>query len=185
MMLKVIEKQPVIKATEFDMRPLRFSDAGLIELAMSDGRVAKNTCSIPHPLPPGSAMAMIERADRDDRKVDMWAMDGTKTGLEEVMGLVSLARIDCGQSEISYWVSPAYWNTGVASSAVETLLETNPQNCRTIVASVFQDNPASARVLTNCGFEYLGDAEAFCIARGNKVPTWTYTIRLDCGENAS
>ena len=34
----------------------------------------------------------------------------------------------------------------------------------TIFAAVFQDNPASARVLTNCGFEYVGDAEAFSVA---------------------
>ena len=184
-MLKIMEKQFVMNAKEFDLRPLRLSDAGLIELAMSDKRVAKNTCSIPHPLPPGSARALIDSANSDDRKVDMWVMDGTKKGFEAVMGLASLKRIDCDQSEISYWVSPAYWNTGMASSAVETLLSANPQSCRTIVASVFQDNPASARVLTNCGFEYLGNAEAFCIARGNKVPTWTYTIRLDRGENAS
>ena len=40
------------------------------------------------------------------------------------------------------------------------------------------DNPASARVLTNTGFEYLGDAEAFSVARGSTVPTWTYLKRL-------
>ena len=45
-------------------------------------------------------------------------------------------------------------------------------------ASVFQDNPASARVLTNCGFEYLGDAESFSVARGATVPTWTYSRKL-------
>ena len=44
----------------------------------------------------------------------------------------------------------------------------------TIFAAEFQDNPASARVLTNCGFEYVGDAEAFSVARNAKVATWTY-----------
>ena len=29
-------------------------------------------------------------------------------------------------------------------------------------------------VLTNNGFQYLGDAEAFSVARGATVPTWTY-----------
>jgi RimJ/RimL family protein N-acetyltransferase len=45
-------------------------------------------------------------------------------------------------------------------------------------ASVFQDNPASARVLIHCGFEYLGDAETFCVARDTTMPTWTYSRKL-------
>ncbi|MFT4744129.1 MAG: RimJ/RimL family protein N-acetyltransferase, partial [Yoonia sp.] len=44
-------------------------------------------------------------------------------------------------------------------------------------AEMFQVNPGSARVLTNCGFDYLGDAEAFSVARGATVPTWTYTLK--------
>jgi hypothetical protein len=32
-------------------------------------------------------------------------------------------------------------------------------------------------VLTNTGFEYLGDAEAFSVARNAPVPTWTYLKR--------
>ena len=45
-------------------------------------------------------------------------------------------------------------------------------------ASVFQDNPASARVLTHCGFKYLGDAESFCVGRDKTVPTWTYSHKF-------
>jgi RimJ/RimL family protein N-acetyltransferase len=45
-------------------------------------------------------------------------------------------------------------------------------------ASVFQDNAASARVLTHCGFRYLGDAETFSVARNASVATWTYSRKL-------
>ena len=48
----------------------------------------------------------------------------------------------------------------------------------TMFASVFQDNPASAKVLTNCGFDYIGDAESYSVARGSQVPTWTYLRKL-------
>ena len=82
--------------------------------------------------------------------------------------------MDRGQSEIGYWVAPAFWNTGFASEAVKAMVAANPHNARTIFAEVFQDNPVSARVLTNCGFEYLGDAEAFSVARNAAVQTWTY-----------
>ncbi len=177
MKLGRIVNQPVIETELFDLRPLRVSDAGLITLNASDARVAMNTSSIPHPLPPGLTEALIARAMADDRIEDFWAMDGSKSGRAEVMGLISAIRLDRNQSEVGYWVAPAYWNTGVASAAVGALLEANPQQYATFFASVFQDNAASARVLTNCGFQYLGDAETYSVARAATVPTWTYSCR--------
>ncbi len=175
----LIVNQPVIATERFDLRPLRPSDAGMIEFYAGDERVARGTTSIPHPLPPGTTEAFIARALSDERTEDVWAMDGTKTDGPEVMGLISLERMDRGQCEIGFWVAPAYWNSGVASAAVQALLAANPLECRTVFATVFQDNAASARVLTNAGFEYLGDAETFSVARNAKVPTWTYSRKMD------
>ena len=94
------------------------------------------------------------------------------------MGLIALQRMDRNQSEVSYWTAPPFWNTGLASDAVRALVEANPMGNATMFASVFQDNPASTRVLVNCGFDYIGDAEAFCVARCAKVATWTYLKKL-------
>ncbi len=178
MKIDPIINQRVIETERFDLRPLRRSDKGVIELNTSDKRVARMTTSLPHPLPPGATEAFIARAMSDERTQDVWAMDGSKSGGSEVMGLIGLERLDRDQSEVEYWVAPAYWNTGLASQAVEALVRGNPQNNATMFASVFQDNPASARVLTHCGFEYLGDAESFCVARDATVPTWTYSRKL-------
>jgi RimJ/RimL family protein N-acetyltransferase len=61
---------------------------------------------------------------------------------------------------------------------VAAVVAANPHKARTLFAEVFQDNPGSARVLTNCGFDYLGDAEAFSVARNTMVPTWTYVKKI-------
>lgn len=179
MKFDTIVNQPVIETERLILRPLRRSDAGLLELYGSDERVARMTRTIPHPLPPGATEAFISRSLADDRDEDVWVMDGSEKGLSELLGLIALERMDRDQSEIGYWVAPAFWNTGLASEAVQALIEANPQENRTMFASVFQDNPASARVLTNSGFQYLGDAEAFSVARGAVVPTWTYLKRYD------
>lgn len=175
-----------IAAGRFILRPVRKSDAGLFAMYAGDRRVAEATHSIPHPLPPGAAEAFVERAMSSRSEEDVWVMDGTATGLAEVLGVINLKRMDqgarggaAGQSEISYWVAPAYWKTGIASQAVQALIAANPQSCRTIFAEVFQDNAGSARVLTNAGFQYLGDAETFSVARGARVATWTYIRKLD------
>lgn len=173
-----ITVQPTVVTERFDLRPLRRSDMGLIELYGGDARVARMTTSIPHPVPPGMTEAFVARAMADERDEDVWAIDGTKSGASDLMGLISLERMDRDQSEIGYWVAPPYWNTGLASDAVAALIEANPLDNKTIFASVFQDNPASARVLTHCGFEYLGDAESFSVARDTTVSTWTYLKKL-------
>lgn len=174
MKLDHIASQPVIDADRFVLRPVRRSDAGILSMFAGDKRVAWNTTTIPHPLPPGATEAFIERAMREDRTEDTWVMDGTGSGLGEVLGAISLDRMDRQQSEIGYWIVPAFWNTGLASEAVRALIAANPHGAKTLFASVFQDNPASARVLTNAGFAYIGDAESFSVARGMTVPTWTY-----------
>ena len=71
-------------------------------------------------------------------------------------------------------MAPAFWNAGFASEAVQALLAANPHASRTIFAEVFQDNPASARVLTHAGFGYEGEGEVYALARGAMVPTFRY-----------
>ncbi|MBL4927136.1 GNAT family N-acetyltransferase [Fuscibacter oryzae] len=171
-----------IAAGRFLLRPVRKSDAGLCAMYAGDRRVAEATRSIPHPLPPGAMEAFITRAMAGTGE-KIWVMDGTATGLGEVLGIISLKPMEQGQktrgqSEIGYWVAPALWNTGIASEAVRALVGANPLGDRTIFAEVFQDNPGSARVLTNAGFEYLGDAETFSVARNSRVATWTYVRKL-------
>jgi RimJ/RimL family protein N-acetyltransferase len=178
MKLDQIVNQPVIEADRFVLRPLRRSDAGLLEMYAGDARVATATRSIPHPLPPGSTEAFIQRAASETRTEDVWVLDGTAAGHVEVLGVIGLERMDRSQSEIGYWIAPAFWNTGLASEAVQVLMTVNPQKSKTIFAEVFQDNPVSARVLTNAGFEYIGDSESHSVARSANVATWTYSRKM-------
>lgn len=168
---------PVITTDRFTLRALDTADAGLIDMHAGDKRVAVMTPDIPHPLPPGATQAMIEAAQNASDS-ETWCIDGTVAELGSCVGTISLNRMDREQSEISYWVAPSFWKSGIATEAVKTLVQANPQGCKTIFGSVFQDNPGSARVLTNTGFDYLGDAEAFCVARNAVVPTWTYTYKV-------
>ncbi len=178
MMHEEIIIQDTISAERFVLRPCRKSDAGLIAMYAGDDRVARGTRAMPHPLPPGAVEAMIERANHKDRTEDIWVIDGSSFGHAEALGLISLDRMDRQQSEIFYWIAPAFWNTGFATEAVRTLIAHNPHRAERIFAEAFQDNPQSARVLTNAGFDYLGDAEAYSVARQATVPTWTYTLKI-------
>ena len=173
-----ILNQPVIETERFVLRPLRPSDAGMIAHYTSDRRVAEGTRAIPHPLPPGAPEGFVARALSADRTEDVWAIDGTGHQLAELLGVISLTRMEGDQSELGFWIGAGFWNTGFATEAVEALVAANPHGSRTLFAEAFQDNPGSARVLTNCGFVYLGDAESWSVAREARVPTWTYLRKM-------
>jgi RimJ/RimL family protein N-acetyltransferase len=114
--------QPDIPAERFTLRPARKSDAGLFALYAGDKRVAGATQGIPHPLPPGAAEAFCSRAMAAGGEEDIWVMDGSRAGLPEVLGVISLKKMDRGQSEVAFWVAPAFWNHGIASAAVQALV---------------------------------------------------------------
>lgn len=173
-----LSPQGVVTTERFVLRPVRRSDMGLYAMYAGERRLAEATRAIPHPLPPGAAEAFVTRAAREGGDEDIWVMDGVTAGLPEMLGVISLRKMDRGQSEVEFWVAPAFWNIGIASEAVNALVAANPQKNKTIFAEVFQDNPGSARVLAHAGFQYLGDAESFCVARGVCVPTWTYVRKV-------
>ncbi len=173
-----MSRQPVIPTERFVLRPLRPSDAGMIAHYTADRRVAEGTRAIPHPLPKGASESFVARALAADRTEDVWAIDGSQHKLAELLGVVSLTRMEGDQSELGFWIGAGFWNTGFATEAVAAIVAANPHGARTLFAEAFQDNPGSARVLTNCGFVYLGDAESWSVARDARVPTWTYLRRM-------
>jgi RimJ/RimL family protein N-acetyltransferase len=76
-------------------------------------------------------------------------------------------------------VAPAFWNTGYASEAVQGLVgHAERIGLPELLAGVFQDNPASVRVLIHAGFEYVGEGEIYSLARNAMVPTFRYRRRL-------
>ena len=161
------------------IRPVCIDDKINIEKNIKDLRVARSTGTIPYPLPEGYTEQFIKSSLAKNQSEDAWGIELKIADRINFVGVVSLNRLDRLQSEIAYWVVPSIWNTGIATEAVKAFIKLNPQGCRTIFGSVFQDNPASSRVLENSGFEYIGAAENFSVSRKQMVPTWTYIRKLD------
>ena len=157
-----------IKTERLVLRPLRASDAGPITLHASDERVARMTISIPHPFPPGTAEAFIEGTHSGRRGEDVWVIDATPTGGEELIGVVAFQP---GPGELGYWVGPPYWNVGYATEAVLALAAHlfAARALERIDAHVFADNAASAAVLSKVGFNEIGHSDDFSVARGEMV----------------
>ncbi|MEL6337774.1 MAG: GNAT family N-acetyltransferase [Pseudomonadota bacterium] len=145
------------------LRPLRPSDAGPMSLYASDPRVARMTTSIPHPYPPGAAEAYIERQATNPRD-EAWAIDATPSGGSELVGVIAFKT---EAVEMGYWVGPPFWNSGYVSEALGAVLSHlfEARGLNAIGASVFADNPASARVLEKAGFVETGTTMQYSVAR--------------------
>ena len=157
------------------LRPLRVSDAGLMTMYSSDERVARMTSSIPHPYPPGAAETFIESIESGRVDQEPWAMDATRSGGQELIGVISL-KADCG--ELGYWVGPPFWNTGYASEAVIEVVRHlfEDREMPELRARVFTDNPASRHVLEKTGFVVTGEGEGFSVSRAAAVPEWLLVL---------
>lgn len=174
--------QMVLETERFRLRPLRDGDGALIAQFAGQKSVAQMTPHIPHPYPVAAAEAYVAAVRGGHTSEVVWALDGTAAGLGALIGLISLCPMDRNQSEIAYWIAPVAWNTGLASAAVLALVAANPLDNATLFASVFQDNPASSRVLIRAGFRYIGEAETPCLARATVVPTWTYLCPMSAPD---
>jgi RimJ/RimL family protein N-acetyltransferase len=176
--------QPVDLVTErLRLRRFRRSDAALVELYASDARVARMTERIPHPYPPGFAAGFVERVGPGVPGEIGWAID---IGAEAENGLIGtiMLRIDApGVARIGYWLAPAFWGTGYACEATEAVVGfAEGAGFREVTARVFQDNPASVKVLLRAGFAYAEDGEVYSVARNCMVATHNYRRRLGSGR---
>jgi RimJ/RimL family protein N-acetyltransferase len=66
--------------------------------------------------------------------------------------------IEEDRREVGYWIGREFWDRGYATEALRLLLEEVPD--RPVFARTALHNAGSRRVLENCGFVKIGEADA-------------------------
>jgi RimJ/RimL family protein N-acetyltransferase len=82
--------------------------------------------------------------------------------------------------EVTYWIGRAHWGKGIATRALQLLLDR--ETARPLHAAAAADNTGSLRVLEKCGFRVVGEARGFANARGQEVDE--VILRLDSAQVA-
>jgi RimJ/RimL family protein N-acetyltransferase len=73
--------------------------------------------------------------------------------------------------EVGYWIARSHWGRGVATAALEAILELEPR--RPLIAGVAVHNPGSRRVLEKCGFTLT---ETQKDSHGDGVDEWRFRL---------
>ena len=72
-----------------------------------------------------------------------------------------------GETEVTYWIDRAVWGQGIATRALELLLDLVPT--RPLYARAASDNAGSLRVLQKAGFKTIGTDNGFAPARNTTI----------------
>ena len=152
----VIEKSPVIETRRLKLRAPERRDAGVMARLGNDFDVVRMTARMPWPYTAHDAEEFIARCEQRD-----WAQDATfaieleDEGFAGVLGFFT--NMDA-ELEVGYWLGRPYWGRGIATEALRGALvwASREWKKRCVVAGHFEDNAASATVLTKADFLYTG-----------------------------
>jgi RimJ/RimL family protein N-acetyltransferase len=144
------------------LRPLEDRDLDSLFVWESDPRAVRLAAfTRADPSDRAAFDAHYERV-RSDPAATLLAIDDDA----EFVGTVSSFALE-GDREVSYWIDPARWGQGLASRALQALLELEP--VRPLFGRVAEHNPASAKVLARAGFVEVGSERAFAPGVGAEI----------------
>ncbi|MEL7116665.1 MAG: GNAT family N-acetyltransferase [Pseudomonadota bacterium] len=109
---------------------------------------------------------------------------GTRQGFGRAVRLLDgtlIGSVGMGgpSQDVGYFLAPHYWGQGYATEALSAFLQRASAHYDDITrfqASVFDDNPASARVLEKLGFRASGQTDSDRLGRVEPAPATLYRV---------
>jgi RimJ/RimL family protein N-acetyltransferase len=157
----------------------RASDAPAIHRYCSRWEVAQFTARIPHPYPLGTAERFIFAAREGNASGrDLTLVMTPIRDKREAIGAVTLEARGQDHLTLGYALAPETWGKGLASEAVEAMVEAafSLTDAVEIDASSRAENSASRRVLEKAGFMFVGAGLEGAPARGGLVPCDRFSL---------
>jgi len=150
-------EQPTIETERLLLRPFSVEDANVVQQLAGKRKVSDTTMNIPHPYTDGMAESWISThpSNWENRTGVTYAI--TIKDSKELIGTVSLSKINGAQSELGYWVGIPFWNMGYCSEAASALIEfaSRTIGITSVRAVHLTSNPASGRVLQKLGMRHV------------------------------
>jgi RimJ/RimL family protein N-acetyltransferase len=89
---------------------------------------------------------------------------------DQLVGSIAAFVLD-GRTEVTYWIDRAAWGRGIASRALDLLLDLllDLVPVRPLHARAASDNAGSLRVLQKAGFTIIGTENSFAPGRNSQI----------------
>ncbi len=129
----------------------------------------------PHPYTIEDAKNFLERATADKEQEKFYCIDigGAAAG---GIGFRPGEDVYRYTAEFGYWLAEEFWGQGIMSEVVATFVDYCFANfpLNRIFASVYANNPASARILEKAGFVFEGRLRSNVIKDGKILDSLLY-----------
>ncbi|SDR22785.1 GNAT family protein [Pseudovibrio sp. Tun.PSC04-5.I4] len=145
---------PELKTSRLILRQARDTDLPRLVAYANTYEVASMLSGMPHPFTEEDGKFFINRAKTNKPKdVVLWVIDDG-TGL---VGTI-WAKFDGPKCWTGYWLGKPHWGNGYMSEALQATLSYAfaLRDVSLFSAGVFNDNPASYRLLEKMGFHRVG-----------------------------
>lgn len=154
------------------LRAVAAADVDRIADYCADFDLARMTSRIPHPYGRDDAEAYVAQPQAREIR---FAIEADAGGFAGVVSWTDREDRE-GVAEFGYWLGRPFWGRGLATVAARLAADRalREGGVRLLTACVFQDNPASARVLEKTGFSRTQGCVGHSIARATDAPTWLY-----------
>jgi RimJ/RimL family protein N-acetyltransferase len=108
--------------------------------------------SFPYPYTEMAAKQWIEIV-KNENPINNFAIEYKGNAVGGI-GLIKQDDIFRKNAEIGYWLGEKYWNKGITTKSLKSMIEYafNTFDIIRLFAHVFESNVASIRVMTKCGF---------------------------------
>ncbi len=170
--------QPELKTKRLLLRKFQLDDASKVQKLAGNFNVAKMTLNIPFPYEMGMAEAWISTHDENWETKSGVAYAIVKLASRELLGTISLVRIDGLEGELGYWIGEPYWGMGYCTEAARELIRFSFQSLglEKIVAEHLTANPASGKVMEKVGMKHVMTTQKVD-RNGNEASMESYEIR--------
>ncbi len=150
--------RPTLHAGDLVLRPATAADADAVTAACQDPEIPRWT-TVPSPYARADAEWFIDFCAVEaatGRAVHLLVVDGAGT----LLGTVGLSGLDRGRAEVGYWVAAEARGRGVATRAVELLLDWARRELGVtgVELCAHPANAASLRVAAKAGFAPTGNS---------------------------
>ncbi|WP_306114426.1 MULTISPECIES: GNAT family N-acetyltransferase [unclassified Roseovarius] len=158
----------ILRTERLLLRPVTVADAGDMQVMVGDFDVVRHTGTWPWPADP----AFTEKrcaVGFGDKGGWLVALAGS-----DLIGTVGVGP----DGDFGYMLPQAQWGRGYATEMGRAVVDHAFTTGRWpgLKACVFEDNPASAHVLTKLGFAEGAACTGFCASRNGDFPIRTFTL---------
>jgi RimJ/RimL family protein N-acetyltransferase len=147
------------------------SDQAACVAHLNEREIYDRTLRIPYPYVEAHFqewLKTVEKTTEQQGRTIQWAIRNAAGVLIGGCGFDDFQLGKSHRAEVGYWLAKPYWGRGIMTAVVRRLcdLAFTEFGLVRIVAYVFVDNQASAKVLEKCGFQQEGYLRKHCVKDG-------------------